>query len=71
MKDQRTLCGRCAKEYRQAGYYVDRDYTVEDKQPCDKCGRLGWCYWVEEIWQRNTVANSIIQEHGESAANKC
>ncbi len=47
MKEERTLCHRCANDYRDAGYEVKRDYTVTVKDTCDICGRYGWQYWVD------------------------
>jgi len=46
MSEQRTLCHRCANNYRDAGYYLIRDYTVIVKDACDVCGRAGWQYWL-------------------------
>jgi len=46
MKEQITLCARCAKEYRMAGYRIRPDYTVDIKEPCEKCGRPGFTYWI-------------------------
>lgn len=47
--DKRTLCYRCYQEYIIAGYILKRDYTVKDKEPCDKCGRMGWTYIIRRI----------------------
>jgi len=44
MREQRTLCWRCANDYKEAGYNLERDYSVKTKEPCDKCGRMGWTY---------------------------
>jgi hypothetical protein len=49
MSDQRTLCHRCANGYRDAGYYLIRDYTIVIKDECDMCRRTGWVY---KIWRR-------------------
>lgn len=47
MKEQRTLCHRCAAAYRDAGYYIRRDYNATVKDACDICGRMGWTYLLE------------------------
>ena len=37
MREQRTLCYRCANDYRDAGYIIRRDYSVTIKDACDIC----------------------------------
>jgi hypothetical protein len=47
-KDIRTLCANCAAEYEKAGYKLTwAGNKYRDK--CDKCGRMGLDYVVEEI----------------------
>jgi len=46
--EQRTLCTRCREDYLRADYSVERDYTVKDRESCDKCGRMGWTYFIEK-----------------------
>lgn len=47
MKDQITLCGPCASDYRAAGIKIVLDVTVKAKDKCDKCCRMGWTYLIE------------------------
>lgn len=52
MNEQRTLCHRCAAAYRDAGYYIRRDYNATVKDSCDICGRMGWQFWIA-VEERN------------------
>ena len=71
MKEQRTLCARCAKNYIDAGYTLRRDYSVTIKEPCDICGRAdGWQWWIEGVWQRNGRYDSMQAKHGATAEKK-
>jgi hypothetical protein len=47
MKEPICLCRRCADDYRYAGYKLIPDYSVTEKEPCEKCGRLGFIYLIE------------------------
>ena len=44
MKEQITLCSRCASDYRDAGYklYIIKTITVKDE--CFICRRMGWTF---------------------------
>ena len=42
--DIRTLCHRCADDYRMAGYVLNRTNNI--KTPCDICKRMGYDYQV-------------------------
>lgn len=45
-KDIRTLCYRCASDYREAGYELFiRDTRLKNK--CCKCERMGFDYEVQ------------------------
>lgn len=48
MDQMRTLCARCVKDYRDAGFYVIPENRTNIKSPCDLCGRPGFDYLVEE-----------------------
>jgi len=66
MTEQRVLCWRCANDYKEAGYNPKRDYTVKTKEPCDKCGRIGWTYFIEGItWQKSMHKAFIKAKPGE------
>lgn len=41
MKEIRVLCQKCINDYRKAGYKVFPDIT-KNKEPCDKCNRMGY-----------------------------
>lgn len=47
-KDIRTLCPNCAIEYEKAGYKLTWAGN-KIRERCDKCGRMGLDYVVEEI----------------------
>lgn len=47
MKEQITLCSRCASDYREAGYKLTRDYTAKEKDECYICRRSGWEYYID------------------------
>lgn len=44
--NEMTLCPDCLEDYITTGYYVKRDFSVENKAKCDKCGRMGWTYII-------------------------
>ena len=48
MKDERTLCWRCEKDYRDAGYRL-RHIWSQAKEPCDICGRPAWRFEIVEV----------------------
>lgn len=64
MIEQRTLCYRCANNYRDAGYIIRRDYSITIKDACDICGRMGWQYWIEGVWQKN-LSQRLKDKHKE------
>ena len=41
MKDIRALCQKCINDYRKARYEVF-PFMNKDREPCDKCGRMGY-----------------------------
>lgn len=47
-KDIRCLCGRCMSEYRMQKDYIVRrvDPMNKVKDQCDKCGNMGYDYYV-------------------------
>lgn len=45
-KDIRTLCYRCASDYREAGYKLFMR-NIKSKSRCDKCERLGFEYEIQ------------------------
>ena len=47
MRDLRTLCPRCRRDYLDAGYRL-RLVPGRYREPCDLCGRLGQTYEIEE-----------------------
>jgi hypothetical protein len=47
MKEQITLCTFCFRDYIDAGYKLERDYTELQKDECDKCERMGWVYLID------------------------
>lgn len=47
MREQITLCAKCAGNYRIAGYFLWKDYSNPTKEVCDICSRAGWVYWIE------------------------
>jgi len=47
MNEQRTLCYRCANDYRDAGYILKSIAYQAHKQECFKCNRMGWTYLIE------------------------
>ena len=65
MKERRTLCPRCASDYRDAGYCVQRDCSVTIKEPCYLCGRMGWAYRIGNVWQRNGHVTFMHPNNGE------
>ena len=71
MKEQVTLCARCASDYRQAGYGLEPDYTVKAREPCEKCNRMGWTYLTERaIWQKHGPKDSMHPKRGSDADKK-
>lgn len=52
MDSERTLCARCVKDYRAAGFFVIPDIYHTVKTPCDICGRPGLDYLVEEMQKK-------------------
>lgn len=46
-EDTRTLCRRCAEDYRIAGYVLVR--TSDEKELCDKCERPGHIYKIKRM----------------------
>jgi len=48
----RTLCARCVKDYKTAGFSVDPSLHSMIKEPCDICGRPGFEYVVGRTHQR-------------------
>jgi hypothetical protein len=48
--DIRVLCYRCKSDYNIAGYKTDQINKV--REPCDKCGRLGYTYRIAEVRKR-------------------
>lgn len=49
---RRTLCARCVKDYRFAGFSVFFDTRSDIKEPCDICGRPGFEYVIKRTRQR-------------------
>jgi MinD superfamily P-loop ATPase len=47
MKEQITLCRRCADDYRRAGIKIERDPDEMYMDKCDKCNRCGFVYLIE------------------------
>lgn len=45
---KRTLCDRCVKDYRYAGFSAIPDNNELVKDSCDICGRPGNSYVVED-----------------------
>lgn len=45
--EERCLCGNCACDYEISGYEVKRDYSVDKKERCSKCGRFGFMYIIK------------------------
>ena len=39
--EERTLCKRCAENYRQAGYLLEVKEFQQIRTPCDICSRKG------------------------------
>lgn len=56
MKDERTLCDRCASDYRNAGYTLTLDRSCNIREPCDKCGRMGLSYVLHEVVKHDNKA---------------
>lgn len=48
MDPKRTLCARCVKDYRTAGFCVVPDGYRNVKDNCDICGRMGFTYIVKK-----------------------
>ena len=44
---KRTLCERCVKDYRYAGFLAVPDRNNVVRESCDICGRLGYTYIVK------------------------
>ena len=44
MDPKRTLCARCVKDYRTAGFCIVPDGYQTVKDSCDICGRPGFTY---------------------------
>lgn len=47
----RVLCHRCKSDYNTAGYKTKQISKL--REPCDKCGCLGYTYRIYEIRKRN------------------
>ena len=45
-KEQITLCHSCLEDCIYADRKIEKDHTVKVKEPCDKCGRMGWTYLI-------------------------
>lgn len=56
MKEQRTLCTRCAGDYRMAGFHISKDGFQVIKGSCDLCGRPGYDYVIKkaEIFEKRS-----------------
>lgn len=48
MKEKRTLCKRCAGDYRTAGFRTVPDGFQVIKGSCDLCGRAGYDYVIKK-----------------------
>ncbi len=51
MDGKRTLCGRCAGDYREAGFLTIHDGYQVIKKSCDLCGRPGFDYIIAKSRQ--------------------
>ncbi len=49
LKEKRTLCESCKRDYGTAGFYVFRDGFQVIKSSCDLCGRPGYDYVIKKI----------------------
>ena len=49
---RRTLCARCVRDYKTAGFSVAPSVYNTIKEPCDICGRPGFLYVVESTHKR-------------------
>ncbi len=55
MEEKRTLCTRCAGDYREAGFSTVPDGFQVIKSSCDLCGRPGYDYIIKkEILRKGT-----------------
>ena len=45
--EERTLCKRCAENYREAGFRLMVKEPHDTMAPCDICMRRGYDYLVE------------------------
>lgn len=56
MGSKRTLCGRCVKDYRTAGFLTIPCGYQRINYSCDICGRQGFVYTVKrDVGERNRL----------------
>lgn len=51
---RRTLCARCVRDYKTAGFSVVHSVNSTIKEPCDICARPGFEYVVRTHQRKGT-----------------
>ena len=62
MIEQITLCAACVSDHFTAGYTLTPDYNVNQREPCEVCGRMGWTYWIDREHYGKGVGEKILRQ---------